>query len=345
MEKRMLGKTNFQVSVIGFGGIPVQRLDKDRAYELLVESYNQGINFIDTARGYMESESLLGYALEKFGRDKFILATKSMARTYDAVLEELNISLENLRTDYLELFQFHNVRTKEDLDIIMGENGALKAIKECKEKGIIKEVGITSHSVNLLDIAIDTGEFSTIQYPYNPVENQGESVFKKAKENNIGVIVMKPLAGGAIPKGELCLRYILENDDITVAIPGMDSVEQVIENARAGNEIRPLTDEERRNLIAEANTLGKEFCRRCGYCAPCSVGIDIPSQFIMEGYYARYNLQDWAVSRYEAMNVRAEDCIECGDCETRCPYDLPITKMLKRVEKNLGRHGKSIGER
>lgn len=343
MEKRMLGKTNFQVSVIGFGGIPVQRLDKDRTYELLVESYNQGINFIDTARGYMESESLLGYALEKFGRDKFILATKSMARTYDAVLKELNISLENLRTDHLELFQFHNVRTKEDLDIIMGENGALKAIKECKEKGIIKEIGITSHNVNLLDIAIDTGEFSTIQYPYNPVENQGEPVFKKAKENNIGVIVMKPLAGGAIPKGELCLRYILENDDVTVAIPGMDSVEQVIENARAGNEIRPLTDEERRNLIAEANTLGKEFCRRCGYCAPCSVGIDIPSQFIMEGYYVRYNLQDWAVSRYEAMSVRAADCIECGDCETRCPYDLPITKMLKRVEKNLGRQ--SIGER
>lgn len=337
MEKRILGRTNFEISAIGFGGIPIQRVDEKTAYELIVEAYNQGINFIDTARGYMESESLLGYALEKFGRDKFILATKSMARTYDGVLEELNTSLKNLRTDYIELFQFHNVRTKEDLDIVMGENGALKAIKEYQKKGIIKEIGITSHSVDLLNIAIDTGEFSTIQYPYNPVENQGEPVFKKARENNIGVIVMKPLAGGAIPKGELCLRYILENKDVTVAIPGMDTVEQIIENARAGNDIRSLTDEERKDLMTEANTLGDEFCRRCGYCAPCTVGIDIPSQFIMEGYYTRYNLQDWAVSRYEAMDIRAKDCIECGDCESRCPYDLPIIEMLKRVEGNLGR--------
>lgn len=336
MEKRVLGKTGFEVSVIGFGGIPIQRVDEETAYELLVESYNQGINFIDTARGYMESENLLGAALERFGRNKFILATKSMARTYDGVIEELNTSLKNLRTDYIDLFQFHNVRTKEDLDTVIGENGALKAIKEYKEKGIIKEIGITSHSVDILDIAIDTGEFSTIQYPYNPVERQGEPVFKKAKANNIGVIIMKPLAGGAIPKGELCLRFILENDDVTVAIPGMDSIEQVRENTKAGQDRRSLTPEERKDLEEEAKTLGSEFCRRCGYCAPCTVGIDIPSQFIMEGYYTRYNLQDWAKSRYEAMTTRAKDCIECGDCETRCPYDLPIIKMLKRVESNLG---------
>lgn len=336
MEKRVLGRTGFEVSAIGFGGIPIQRVDKDLAYELIKEAYEQGINFIDTARGYMESESLLGYALEKFGRDKFILATKSMARTYDGVLEELHISLKNLRTDYIDLFQFHNVRNKEQLDTIMGEDGALKTIKEYKEKGIIKEIGITSHSADLLDIAMDTGEFSTIQYPYNPVERQGEPIFKKAKENNIGVIVMKPLAGGAIPKGELCLRFILENEDVTTAIPGMDSLEQVRENARAGNEVRPLTDEERHSLMEEAASLGEEFCRRCGYCAPCTVGIDIPNQFIMEGYYTRYNLQDWAKMRYDAMEVKAKDCIECGKCETRCPYDLPIMKMLKRVESNLG---------
>ena len=336
MEKRILGRTGFEVSIVGFGGIPIQRVDQDTAYELVKAAYDNGINFIDTARGYMESERLLGYALEKVGRDKFILATKSMNRTYDGVLEEIHTSLENLRTDYLDLYQFHNVRTRADLDMVMGENGALKAVKELQAKGVIKEIGITSHSVDLLDIALDTGEFSTIQYPYNPVERQGEAVFKKAKENNVGVIVMKPLAGGAIPKGELCLRFIFENDDVTSAIPGMDSVEQIIENTRAGIDRRPLSNEERSSLKAEADTLGEEFCRRCGYCGPCSVGIDIPTQFVMEGYYTRYNLQDWAVSRYSAMDVRAGDCIECGDCEPRCPYDLPIIKMLKRVESNLG---------
>ena len=259
-----------------------------------------------------------------------------MARTYDAVVEEFETSLKNLRTDYIDLFQFHNVSKEEDLETVMGENGALKAIKEYKEKGVVKEIGITSHSVDLLHIAIDTGEFSTIQYPYNPVENQGEPVFRKARENNLGVIVMKPLAGGAISKGELSLRYIMENKDVTVAIPGMDSVEQVVENARAGNEIRPLTEDERKVLMKEAGTLGEEFCRRCGYCAPCTVGIDIPTQFILEGYYSRYNLQEWAVNRYRGLEISAKDCIECGVCEIRCPYSLPIIKMLKKVEDRLG---------
>ena len=336
MERRILGRTNFEVSAIGFGGIPIQRVDEEAAYQLLVEAHNQGINFIDTARGYKESEELLGSALERIGRDKFILATKSMAKTYDAVIEEFETSLKNLRTDYIDLFQFHNVTKEADLETIMGENGALKAIKEYKEKGIVKEIGITSHSVDLLHIAIDTGEFSTIQYPYNPVENQGEPVFRKARENNLGVIVMKPLAGGAISNGELSLRYIMENKDVTVAIPGMDSVEQVIENARAGNEIRPLTEDEREALMEEAGTLGEEFCRRCGYCAPCMVGIDIPTQFILEGYYSRYNLQEWAVNRYRGLEISAKDCIECGVCETRCPYSLPIIKMLKKVEDRLG---------
>jgi predicted aldo/keto reductase-like oxidoreductase len=336
MEKRILGRTRFEVSVVGLGGIPIQRVDKETAYEIVKEAYENGINFIDTARGYRNSEELLGHAIERIGRDKFILATKSMARTYDKVLEEIAISLNDLRTDYIDLFQLHNVRTKEDLDTVLGENGALKAAKELKAKGVIKEIGITSHSVDILDIALDTDEFSTIQCPYNPVERLGERVFQKAKERNIGVIVMKPLAGGAISKGELSLRFILENDNVTTAIPGMDSIEQVRENTKAGSDRRLLTDDEREELNKEAKTLGEQFCRRCGYCAPCSVGIDIQSQFLLDGYYTRYNLQDWAISRYKAMDVRAGDCIECGDCESRCPYDLPIIEMLKRVESNLG---------
>lgn len=335
MEKRILGKTGFEVSVVGFGGIPIQRVDEKTAYDLMEEAYNRGINFIDTARGYMESESLLGFALEKFGRDKFILATKSMARTYDGVKEEFETSLRNLRTDYIELFQFHNVKSQKELDMIMGDNGAYKAIKEYQNKGIIKEIGITSHSVDLLEIALDTDCFSTIQYPYNPVETQGEEVFKRAKSKNIGVIVMKPLAGGAIPHGELCIRFILENKDITVAIPGMDSIDQIEENTRPAIDGKTLTREERNELLKEASLLGQEFCRRCGYCAPCSIGIDIPSQFIMEGYYTRYNLKDWAKSRYDSMELKASDCIDCGICEERCPYNLPIRRMLKRVSENF----------
>lgn len=331
MEKRILGKTNFEVSSVGIGGIPIQRVDKDTAIEILREALNQGMNFIDTARGYMESEELIGQALEILGRDKFILATKSMNRTYDGIIEELHTSLKLLKTDYIDLYQFHNIRTIEDYNKVMSENGALQALKEYKKKGIIKEIGISSHNKDILDLAIDSGEFATIHFPYNAIERQGESIFEKAKKNNIGVIIMKPLAGGAISKGELAVRFVLENSNISVVIPGMDSVEQVIENAKAGLDRRLMSEEEREELEIEAKSLGAEFCRRCGYCAPCTQSIDIPTQFVLDSYYTRYNLQDWAIGRYNAQTVKAIDCIECGLCESRCPYNLPIIEMLKKV--------------
>lgn len=336
MEKRILGKTNLQVSIIGFGGIPIQRVDEEMSVKLLKEADKQGINFIDTARGYNESEELIGDALEEIGRDKFYLATKSMRRDYDGVLEELNISLNNLKVDSIDLFQFHNVKTIEELDLITGDNGALKAIKESKANGKVKEIGITSHSPELLDKAIDTGEFATIQCPYNAIEQQAKELFEKAKKNNIGVIVMKPLAGGAIREVELALRFLVNNPNISVVIPGMDSLEQIRENVNVAKNIRELTKEEEEKLFEEANSLGTEFCRRCGYCLPCPQGIDIPSQFLMEGYYTRYNLKEWAKTRYDAMEHNAIDCIECGICETKCPYDLPIRKMMKNVVAKLG---------
>ena len=204
-----------------------------------------------------------------------------------------------------------------------------------QEKGIIKEIGVSCHNVDILNKLIHTDKFATIQFPYNVVESQGKEAFEKAKEKNIGIIVMKPLAGGAIPKGELCLRYIMENENITLAIPGMDTVEQVIENASVGKNPAKLTEEEKIQLNKYIEELGTNFCRRCGYCAPCSVGIDIPTNFLMEGYYTRYDLKEWALSRYLGMEKNAKDCIKCGDCEPRCPYDLPIIEMLENVANTL----------
>lgn len=336
MEKRFLGKTELEVSAIGFGGIPIQRLDKDKAVDLIKELNNQGINFIDTARGYTISEELIGYGLEKVGRDKFILATKSMARDYEGMKNEIETSLNNLRTECIDLYQLHNVRTEADYNKVIGEDGALKALKEAKAEGKIRHIGITSHDLKTLNKAIESGYFETIQFPYNPVERQAEELFEKANKLGIGVIVMKPLAGGAIINAELSLRFILENPNVSAAIPGMDSIEQIEKNARIGNKYKRLSNAERDIILAEAKELGTEFCRRCGYCAPCPQGIDIPGQFLMEGYYSRYNLKDWAKERYSGFTSKASDCIECGKCETRCPYDLPIRKMLKKVANILG---------
>lgn len=331
MEKRKLGLTGYEVSAVGFGGIPIQRVDKETAEAMLKEALNQGINFIDTARGYLTSEGLIGDALQIVGRDKFILATKSMNRTRDGIKQELETSLKNLKTDHIDLYQFHNVRSMDDYNRLMSEDGAYRYILEAKEQGIVKHIGVSSHSADVLKVVVETDFFETIQFPYNAVERQGEEVFKRAKERNIGVIVMKPLAGGAISNGELAIRFILENPNVSVVIPGMDCVEQVIENAGPGKEMRSLTEDERALIDKEAKELGSQFCRRCGYCAPCAVGIDIPTQFVLDSYYTRYNLQQWATDRYNSQEIKAGDCIDCGLCESRCPYDLPIRDMLKKV--------------
>ncbi len=336
MLKRILGRTGFEVSLIGFGGIPIQRLDEEQALELVQEASNQGINFIDTATGYGRSEELIGYGIEKTGRDKWIIATKCPTRGYESMKKAIDESLNKLRTDVIDLYQLHNVSQEEQYTQVMAENGALRALKEAKEAGKIKEIGITSHSLEMLEKAIETGEFSTIQFPYNAVERQGEKLFERAKELNIGVIVMKPIAGGAITQPDLSLRFIMENPNVSVIIPGMDKVEHVIDNSKVGISPKGLSSEERVVLQKEVNDLGQEFCRRCGYCAPCPQGINIPTVMVMEGYYLRYNLQDWAKERYDALEKNASHCVECGLCEPKCPYNLPIRKILKRVHENLG---------
>ncbi|MDO5690296.1 MAG: aldo/keto reductase [Tissierellia bacterium] len=333
MKMRRLGKTKLMVSVIGFGGIPIQHVDEKAAREIFQALAEAGINFVDTGRGYTTSESLIGRALKDHRREDFIIATKSMARTYEGIRRDVETSLKQLDVEQIELYQFHNVRYEEEMDTIFGEGGAYQGIKEYLDQGVIKHLGITSHNRNILIPAMDTGVFDTIQFPFNAVENQAIEQFQYAIEKDLGVIIMKPLAGGALINKGLALRYAMEQPFVTTLIPGMNSVEQVMENAAVGNHFTPLNDEEKALLNQEVEELGDKFCRRCGYCAPCTVGIDIPTCFLMEGYYTRYDLKEWAIDRYSAIHPSAGDCIQCGDCEKRCPYDLPIINMLERVDQ------------
>ena len=334
MIQRTLGKTNFDIGVIGFGGIPIQRLPEDKAVSIVKLALEKGVNFIDSARAYGDSERLIGLALKGHSKKCFI-ATKSMSRTYDAMKKDLEISLKNFDCGVIDLYQFHLVKTKEQLDQIMGPDGAYRALKEAQEQGLVKEIGITSHDFNLINYALDTDYFSTIQFPYNIVESQGEALFKKAAEKNIGVIIMKPMAGGALDNGNLAIRYILENPNISVVIPGMDEEKQVEENLNVGINYIPLSEDEKEAIDKVKRELGTKFCRRCGYCLPCPQGIDIPAAFLMEGYFTRYDLTEWAQSRYDALPHKASECIECGACEPRCPYNLQIRDMLKDVALKL----------
>lgn len=323
---RVLGKTGLKINDIGFGGIPIQNISEEEAIKLFAAVEEAGINFIDTARGYTVSEELIGLAIEG-KREKFVLATKSMSRTYESMKQDVLISLQNMKTNYIDLYQLHNVQLKEDI------TGAIEALEEAKAQGLIGHIGITTHSIEVLEREVELNRFETIQFPYNIVESQGEKCFEKAAENNIGIIVMKPLAGGAIDNAVLALKYILNNPNISVAIPGMDTIEKVKENTSIKDLI--YSDDDLIKIEEIKKSLNGDFCRRCGYCMPCPIGINIPLVFLCEGYYVRYGLKEWAKSRYNTMKAKASKCIKCGKCESKCPYQLRIREKLCDISKIL----------
>ncbi|MBO4928881.1 MAG: aldo/keto reductase [Clostridia bacterium] len=334
MEYRVLGKTGLKISRVGLGGIPIQRIDAEGTKQLVHQLMDAGVNYIDTARGYTVSEQYLGYALEGI-RDKFVLATKSMARTKEAMAKDIDISLGNLKTDYIDLYQVHNPNMAQ-LEQVLAEGGALEALMEAKEQGKIGHIGLTAHSAEVFEKALELPWVETIMFPYNIVETQGEALIKKCAEKNIGFVDMKPLAGGAIEDAALAMRFLVSNPDVTVVIPGMADPKEVEVNLSAAENTAPLSADELEKVAEVRQTLGTQFCRRCNYCAPCAVGIQIPSVFLFQGYLDRYGLADWAKDRYGAMAVKASACIQCGACEPRCPYGLPIRQMMKEAAVKFG---------
>ena len=334
MEYRIFGKTGLKISRLGLGGIPIQRIDAEGTRTLLHQMMEKGVNYIDTARGYTVSEEYLGYALEGI-RDKFVLATKSMARDKASMARDIDISRKNLRTDYIDLYQVHNP-SMQDLEKVVAPGGALEALLEARSAGKIGHIGLTAHSLEVFEKALSYDWVETIMFPYNIVENQGEALMHRAAEQNVGFIVMKPLAGGAIEDATLALRYLNQCPDVTVVIPGMADEAELEQNLAAMEDTSPLTQQELDEMDTIRRSLGTQFCRRCNYCAPCTVGIQIPSVFLMQGYLTRYNLEDWARKRYATLEVKASACVQCGACETRCPYNLPIREMLKKAAEQFG---------
>lgn len=335
MRYRTLGKTGLKVSVIGFGGIPIQRIPVHEVSPLLNKALDSGINFFDTARGYTDSEEKLGSVLKE-RRSESLIATKSMARTGEQMYADVIKSLQTMGVEYIDLYQLHNVKEKSELEQVLRPDGALAALKEAKREGLIKHIGITGHIKSILAEALSCEDFETVQFPFNAVEaKESNELLEMARKMNLGVIAMKPLAGGALRNTELALRFLLEYPVSTV-IPGMDSEEQVFKNVLVGNSPAPLSANERKELGEEVEKLGSTFCRRCEYCQPCPQGVSPALVFLLDGYFTRYNLQGWARERYRSMPVRADQCIECGQCEERCPYNLPIRQMLREAEARLG---------
>lgn len=334
---REFGKTGLIINKIGFGGIPIQRTDQEGANKLVAHMIQKGINFVDTARAYGPSEELLGNAMEVTGA-KFYIASKSMSRTYESMKKDIDDSLKALKVEKIHLYQIHNAPLGE-MEIIMGQDGAYKALLEAKAQGKIENIGITTHTLECFDKILEYGVnyFASVQFPFNIVESQGLEKLKKAHQIGMGTIIMKPLAGGAIENPNLAIKYIMSHDFVGVVIPGMADLEEVDINVEAANEVLlvkqyEFTKKELEEIQAIREELQGNFCRRCGYCLPCPQGINIPVVFLSGRYMERYGLADWGLARYMTSGLDENPCVRCGACLKKCPYDLPIPDMLDKVK-------------
>lgn len=329
MKRRRLGNTDMNVSAVGFGGIPIQGISGDEATKVIRHALDAGIDFFDTARGYTDSEEKIGRALGS-RRGSVCLASKAMSRDAKGMRGELETSLRKLRTDTIDLYQCHAVGSIEQLDRVTGPGGALEALLEAKGEGKVRWTGITGHSRAVLLEAVSRSLFDTVQLPFNAIETEwADEVLPAARRAGMGTLGMKPLAGGALADAEAAIRFTLTGG-IDVSIPGMDTVAQVDENIRAGDLVPP-SGAELEALVREKEAWGELFCRRCGYCMPCPEGLNIPFLLLLEGYYNRYELKDWALSRLETQEKRFTDCTACGECLSRCPYSLPIPDLMERA--------------
>ena len=362
LPQRRLGRTDLSISVIGFGGAPlgetVPTMPMDVGVNLVRFAFKQGINYFDTARSYNDSEEKIGAALQDL-RDECIIATKVPKKTRREVEVSLEQSLRKLRTDRIDLAQIHGVNDQYALQSMMKPDGALEALKEAQREGKVDFIGVTGHRPHILVEAIKTGEFDTVQTPLNVITRTSlDELIPLAKEMDVGVVIMKPFGGAPeYHDGSEEFRSLLGKDKVTIArralafvlakeistvIPGFTTLEEVEAAVSAALKFDARQVEECYQFWHESK---EGFCREsgfsparvtCGRCLPCARLLDIPNILRYDQYY-EYGLKRWAQDRYQRLPTRVDDCDECGECEQRCPYNLPVIDMLKKAHSRLKR--------
>lgn len=360
MQKRRFGRTNLQVSIVGFGGTWISELNTDSAVKIVRKAFDLGINYFDTAKLDGDSEEKIGAALKSV-RDKCIIATKTGSRTRKESLEDFKSSLRRLQTDRLDLIQLHGIDDEKTLAKAMGNDGSLQTCKEARSQGLVDFVGITGHKPSVLVKAIETGEFDTVLVPLNVVTRQAlEELLPTAKKHDVGVAVMKPLSAKtsklitclykpslSLLSDEPELKAMLGNDnksmvssllryvlaqDIAVTIPGLRSINEVDIAADVGEKFNGLTQDER---VRFNTPLGESYCRDCGLCLPCPQNLDIAAIIRFHTLYASYGLKNWAKKLYNGLEVKADKCSKCGECQSKCPYQLSIVSMIEKAQSDL----------
>lgn len=329
MRKVVLGKSGLEVSAVGFGGIPIMRVSEDEAVRTVRRALDLGVTFLDTAASYGDSQIKIGKAIAG-RRDGLVLATKSGQRTRDGMLADVDRSRRELGVDCIDLYQLHGVSQPERWQQIRAPGGALEGLLEARERGWIAHVGYTSHSMDVALELADESVFETVQFPFNMVTREpAEALIPKARRRRLGFIVMKPMCGGQYDDAELAFKFLNAFPDL-VPIPGIERPEQIEQIAALVESGAVLEGEEKARAERIAAELGKLFCRRCGYCQPCPQGVPITTAMIFESMVKRLTRQRVVSGPAKRIVEKVPDCIECGDCEAKCPYELPIIETIKR---------------
>lgn len=332
MNKVRLGKTGIVVPKNGFGALPIQRISEEDAVYLLRKAYDHGIRFFDTARGYSDSEKKIGLAISGYiKREDIVIATKTMALDAKSFWDHLHTSLEMLQTEYVDILQFHTPPfTPKPGD----GTGLYEAMLEAKEKGLIKHIGITNHRLEVAKEAVVSGLYETIQFPFNYLASHKDlEIVELAKEYDLGFIAMKGLSGGLINKADVAYAYLAQPMfDHVVPIWGVQR-EHELDDFLLCQDNPPALNQERKAIIEKdrAQLIGS-FCRGCGYCMPCPVGIQINQCARMSLMIRRAPSNAWLSDTWQENMHNIENCIHCNQCRSKCPYELDTPSLL---EQNL----------
>ncbi len=327
MKQITLGRTGITVPQNGFGALPIQRISKEDAVSLLRKAYEGGMRFFDTARAYSDSEEKLGVAFAGM-RDKVFISTKTMAETAEKFRSDLETSLEKLQTDYIDIYQLHCAAR------CYGEGDELyEALKEAKKQGKIRHIGITAHKIGVAEDIVKSGLYETLQFPFSYLASEGDiRLVRDCAAAGMGFIAMKGLSGGLLTNSEACMAFMSEYE--ALPIWGVQRESELNEwlgffekEVRMTDEIRAFIEKDRQELLGE-------FCRGCGYCMPCTVDIVINQCARMSQMIRRAPSQSWLTDHWQNEMMKIENCIECGICKTRCPYELDIPNLLKKNLKD-----------
>ena len=332
MYEKILGKTGLKVKTMGFGGIPIQQRSEEEAINVVTRCYELGINYYDTARAYTNSEERIGKAI-KGRREGLFIATKSGARNREGVEEHLKLSLERLGVDYIDLYQFHGVSDSNTLDMVLDSNGPIAVAEEAKRAGVVRHIGITSHSMEIAKAAVKTDRFETLMFPFNFITSEpADELLPLCKEHDVGFIDMKPLAGGMLDNVTIAFKYLFQFPDL-VTIPGIEKTHEIEEIVEIVEGPLEMTGAEKREMQRLRDELGTRFCRRCDYCQPCTEGIPISMVMTSKSFFKRMPPERFFSGFISEGLEKAASCSDCGECEAKCPYNLPIREMMADLVK------------